>query len=163
MLKALPSGKKRLLIDIGKQTLDLIEEKRVVATYPISSSKFGVGMENGSHRTPTGRFQIIRKIGAGSPEWMIFKGRKRTGKLADPGGDEDLILTRILWLDGLDPENSNTRERYIYIHGTNQEDLIGSAASHGCIRLCNRDIIELFDMVSPGTLVDIRAPSPTET
>lgn len=158
MSKALPSGKKRLLIDIEKQTLDLIEGECTIATYPISSSKFGVGMENGSFRTPTGRFQILEKIGVGTPEGMIFKGRKQTGKLADPGGDEDLILTRILWLDGLDPENRNTRDRHIYIHGTNQEGLIGTAASHGCIRLNNRDIIELFDLVTPGSLVEIRGP-----
>jgi hypothetical protein len=88
---------------------------------------------------------------------MCFKGRKPTGVIASPGGEEDLILSRILWLEGLDPENSNTRDRYIYIHGTNQEDLIGTPASHGCIRLRNNQMIELFDLVEEGTPLLIKA------
>ena len=77
--------------------------------------------------------------------------------LAQPGGDDDHVLTRILWLEGIDPENVNTRERYIYIHGTNQEELIGTPASHGCIRLCNRAMLELFELAETGMLVEIRA------
>jgi lipoprotein-anchoring transpeptidase ErfK/SrfK len=86
---------------------------------------------------------------------MVFKGRIPTGKIAAPGGEEDLILTRILWLEGLDLENRNSRERYIYIHGTNQEDLIGTPASHGCIRLKNQEMIDLHDRVTIGTKVHI--------
>jgi lipoprotein-anchoring transpeptidase ErfK/SrfK len=88
---------------------------------------------------------------------MIFKGRVPTGVLAQPGGDDDHVLTRILWLEGIDPENVNTRERYIYIHGTNQEELIGTPASHGCIRLRNRAMLELFELAETGMLVEIRA------
>jgi lipoprotein-anchoring transpeptidase ErfK/SrfK len=87
---------------------------------------------------------------------MIFKGRVPTGEIATPGGDEDLVLSRILWLEGLDANNNNTRDRYIYIHGTNQEDLIGTPASHGCIRLCNQDMIELYGRIPNHTEVFIR-------
>ena len=86
---------------------------------------------------------------------MIFVGRVPTGEIAIRGGHEDLILTRILWLEGLDLNNANTRDRYIYIHGTNQEELIGTPASHGCIRMRNRDIIDLFDQVTTDTEVKI--------
>ena len=88
---------------------------------------------------------------------MVFRGRLPTGNVADQGGDEDHVLTRILWLDGLDSTNANTRDRYIYIHGTNQEHLIGTAASHGCIRMRNADIIQLFEQVPAGTPVEITA------
>ena len=90
---------------------------------------------------------------------MIFKSRIPTGQLARigaDGGDEDLVLTRILWLEGLDPDNANTRDRYIYFHGTNREDLIGTPASHGCIRLRNAEMIDLYDRVSVGTRIEIR-------
>lgn len=89
--------------------------------------------------------------------WSIFKNRVPTGGIASPGGEEDLVLTRILWLEGIDPENANTRDRYIYFHGTNQEDLIGFPASHGCIRLRNYEMIDLFDQVAEGLHVEIRA------
>ncbi len=87
---------------------------------------------------------------------MIFQGRQPTGHLAILGGEEDLILTRILWLEGLDPENSNTHDRHIYIHGTNQEHLIGIPASHGCIRLRNREMIDLFQRIESGTALTIQ-------
>lgn len=142
-------------IDTRRQTLDLLEGGAVTATYPVSTSKYGVGFEEGSFRTPTGHFRIAEKIGADAPEGMIFRGRVATGEISRQGGQEDLVLTRILWLEGLDPENANTRERYIYIHGTNQEHLIGTAASHGCIRLNNGALIDLFERVQEGTPVEI--------
>jgi lipoprotein-anchoring transpeptidase ErfK/SrfK len=134
----------------------MIEGEAVTATWPVSTSRFGLGFEEGSFRTPTGRFRIAEKIGEGAPAGMIFQSRIATGKVADQGGEEDLVLTRILWLEGLDPQNANTRQRYIYIHGTNQEHLIGTPASHGCIRLRNNDMIELFDRVREGTHVEIK-------
>jgi lipoprotein-anchoring transpeptidase ErfK/SrfK len=91
----------------------------------------------------------------GAPLWAEFKSRQPTGRIAEPGGEEDGVLTRILWLEGLDPENANTRGRYIYFHGTNREDLIGTPASHGCVRLRNEDMEELFDLVPEGTPVVI--------
>ena len=101
-------------------------------------------------------FQIAEKIGDGELPWMTFRGRIPTGEIASPGGEEDLILSRILWLTGIDPKNANTRDRYIYIHGTNQEERIGERASHGCIRLRNLDMIELFNRVNIGDFVEIR-------
>ena len=147
----------RLLIDTEAQTLQVLGEEGLIATYPVSTSKFGLGFQEGSFRTPTGRFRIAEKIGEEAPPWMIFKSRLQIGRLADPGGEEDLVLTRILWLEGLDPENENTRDRYIYIHGTNQEELIGTPASHGCVRLRNDDMIELFNRVPEGAPVEITA------
>lgn len=144
-----------IVIEIERQVLELRNGEQLAATYPISSSRFGLGSEEGSFRTPTGCFRVCEKIGDNVPAWMVFKGRIPTGKIAAPGGEEDLILTRILWLEGLDLENSNSRERYIYIHGTNQEDLIGTPASHGCIRLKNQEMIDLHDRVTIGTEVHI--------
>ena len=135
----------------------MIEGEVVTATWPVSTSRFGLGFEEGSFRTPTGRFRIAEKIGEGAPAGMIFRSRIATGKVAEQGGDEDLVLTRILWIEGLDPQNANTRQRYIYIHGTNQENLIGTPASHGCIRLRNYDIIDLFDRVREGNHVEIKS------
>ncbi|MFZ4116004.1 MAG: L,D-transpeptidase family protein [Chthoniobacterales bacterium] len=150
-----------LKISIPQQRLEVFEEKNGIATkkpfasYPISSSQFGLGTEPESFRTPLGKFIIEKKIGEGAPERMIFKARKPTGVIADLGGEEDYVLTRILWLSGLEPENANTRDRFIYIHGTNQEDRLGSPASHGCIRLANAAVIELFDVVEEGDFVEI--------
>lgn len=144
-----------LRVDVGRQTLQLLEEGRITASYPVSTSRFGLGFEEGSFRTPTGRFRISEKIGEGEPSGMVFRGRVPTGTVSPQGGTDDLVLTRILWLEGADPENANTKERYIYIHGTNQEHLIGTAASHGCIRLRNADMIDLFGRIAEGTAVEI--------
>ena len=145
-------------MDVGRQIAELFSSGgSLLASWPVSTSLFGMGHQEGSFRTPTGRFRIAERIGEGSPPWMIFKGRVPTGVLAQPGGDDDHVLTRILWLEGIDPENVNTRERYIYIHGTNQEELIGTPASHGCIRLRNRAMLELFELAETGMLVEIRA------
>lgn len=142
-------------VDIPRQMLDLRHRGEAVKSWPVSTSRFGVGFEPGSFKTPTGHFTVQEKIGADAPLWMEFKSRQPTGNLAAPGGEQDGILTRILWLSGLDEQNANTRDRYIYFHGTNREDLIGTPASHGCIRLRNADIAELFDLVPEGTRVVI--------
>ncbi len=112
-------------------------------------------MRGADDRTPTGRFVISEAIGDGAEPWTVFESRVPTGEVTTPGGAHDGVLTRILWLDGLDPENANSRDRYIYIHGTNQEALIGTPASHGCVRMRNADVVELFDRVGPGTPVQI--------
>lgn len=142
-------------VSVPDQTLELREGDRVVASYPVSTSKFGLGTQPGSYRTPTGRFEIGEMIGADAPAWAVFKARRPTGVIAAPGGEEDGILSRILWLHGLDPHNANTRDRYVYIHGTNQEALIGTPASHGCVRMRNADVIDFFARVRPGTPVEI--------
>lgn len=146
-----------LRVDVKRQVMELVSGGRVIASYPISTSRFGLGSEPGSYKTPTGRFRVAEKIGDGAAPGSVFKSRLPTGEIAEEGGEEDKILTRILWLDGLDPENANSRERYIYIHGTNQERLIGTPASHGCVRMRNSDIVELFDQVPVGTPVEIIA------
>jgi len=139
-------------ISVSRQTLTLHgpgpEERR---EYPVSTSRFGLGTEPGSFKTPPGRFEISKKIGDGAALGAVFKGRVPTGEAGGASNSEDLVQTRILWLHGLDPENANTRERYIYIHGTNHEEEIGRPASHGCIRMRNADVAELYEIVAEGT------------
>ncbi len=146
---------RRIVVDVETQTLRVMEGTSEIATFPVSTSRFGLGFKEGSFRTPTGRFIIREKIGDDAPAWTIFKARQNTGELAVPEGEEDHVLTRILTLDGLDPQNSNTLDRYVYIHGTNQEALIGTPASHGCVRLRNNDMIELYEMATCGMSVEI--------
>jgi phosphoserine phosphatase len=147
----------RIDISLDRQELDLFRDDGLVRTYRISSAEKGMGFEEGSFRTPTGRFAIAGKIGEGEPIRTRFDARVPVG-IWDPHDDNDgdLVLTRILRLDGLDEENANTMDRYIYIHGTNRENLVGAPASHGCIRLANADMIELFDQVDDGSEVSIR-------
>lgn len=152
------SSVRKIHVSISRQELELCEGGRVVQRYPVSTSAFGIGTENGSFKTPTGRFAISEKIGHGVAPGTIFKGRiaiSETGKPADESQSDDLVLTRILRLDGLEPHNANTRERFIYIHGTNHESSIGSPTSHGCVRMRNADIIALFGAVEEGDLVEI--------
>ncbi len=144
-----------LRVDVARQTLHFLLNGVVVKSWPVSTSKFGLGAEPGSMKTPLGKFRICEKIGDGEPAWAVFKSRRPTGEIASPGGDDDGILSRILWLEGMEEANRNTKDRYIYFHGTNQEHLVGKPASHGCIRLKNEDIIELFGLVPPGTGVEI--------
>jgi L,D-transpeptidase YbiS len=124
--------------------------------YPISSSRFGLGTKEGSMETPLGKFRIAEKIGEGAPAGTVFKARVAL-KPNDPfPNTEDLVTSRILWLDGLGKRNANTHARFIYIHGTKHEDKIGTPDSHGCIRMRNDDVIELFDLVDEDTPVTIR-------
>jgi len=108
-------------------------------------------------KTPTGRFRIAEKIGAGMPAGTVFKGREPVKVTKTAMRDADLVMTRILWLDGLDPGNANTHERFIYIHGTNHEESLGQPASHGCIRMRRADLLELFELVDVDTPVAIKA------
>jgi len=151
------SAQAKIDISVSKQRLTLKLGRKKVGEYPVSTSRFGLGTEEGSLRTPTGRFRIAEKIGDGLPQGTVFKSRrpvKATKKLLQT---EDLIMTRILWLDGLDPGNANTHERFIYIHGTNHEESIGKPVSHGCIRMKNADLVELYKLVDVDTPVAIRA------
>ncbi len=146
----------RLEISMDRQSLDLYVHEIHTKRFDISTSEKGMGFGQGSLRTPTGRFVISEKIGDGEPLYTRFDARVPVG-MWNPGEDTDadFILTRILRLDGLDPENANTLARYVYIHGTNREDLVGQPASHGCIRLRNREMLELFDLVEAGAHVEI--------
>lgn len=148
----------KILIRGSEQNLLVLQGDTIVAAFPVSTSRFGFGFEEGSQKTPTGRFRISEKIGAEMPANTVFTERRpleveRVSWSADP----DLITSRILWLEGVDSSNANSKDRYIYIHGTNQEHLIGEPASHGCVRMRNADVIELFDLVRTGTEVEIIA------
>jgi len=145
----------KIRISVRRQKLVLKSGRKKLVEYPISTSRFGLGSKEGSFKTPTGKFRIADKIGDGMPAGTVFKSRrpvKATKKLLR---EEDLVMTRILWLDGLERRNENTHDRYIYIHGTNHEEKIGTPASHGCIRMKNADLLELFEQVAVGTPVEI--------
>jgi lipoprotein-anchoring transpeptidase ErfK/SrfK len=154
---AAPQTTSEIEISIGAQRLTLKRGKTTVRSYPISTSRFGIGMEEGSFKTPTGRFRIVEKIGDAAPRGTIFRGRVPLDPTDPVPPTEDLVMSRILWLDGLDDDNANTRSRFIYIHGTKHEHKIGQPDSHGCVRMRNVDVIELFDLVETGTHVLIRA------
>ena len=156
-----------IIVDISEQRLYLYNNDNLVQSFPVSTSKYGEGQIENSFKTPLGLHEIKIKIGDKAPINTIFTARVNTNKTAEiqitPNDTEDdFVTSRILWLDGL--ENGINRgfgvdsySRYIYIHGTHEEGLIGQKASHGCIRMFNNDVIDLFDMVSEGTKVQIRA------
>lgn len=127
-----------------------------IASYPVSTSKFGLGDRPGSRATPLGRMEIAKKIGGGQPAGMKFRHRRATGEIVRvnaPGRDP--IVSRILWLKGLEAQNRNTYRRTIYIHGTAEEWKIGTPASYGCVRMKSRDVIKLFNTVGVGAKVEI--------
>ena len=148
----------RIEVCVTDQTLRLLDQDELIAGYSVSTSRHGVGFEEGSFKTPLGFFQVAEKIGYDAPRGTIFKSRQAVGIWsadAVQDADTDLVLSRILWLDGLDEDNGSTLARYIYIHGTNHEGLIGRPASCGCVRMRNDDVIDLFERVPEGTPVTI--------
>ena len=157
--------KKRIDIDLSRQSLRLLEGRTLLREYRVSTAEKGAGEKSGSFQTPRGRHKIRAKIGRGAPPGAVFVSRRFTGELYSKELREryparDWILTRILWLSGLEPGKNRLRDvdtmrRYIYLHGTPDETPLGKPGSHGCVRMANRDIVELFDLVKPGTEVDI--------
>jgi len=148
----------RFRVRIPAQTVEVLRETSVLWAAPVSTSAFGCGETPDSLHTPRGLHEVVEKIGAGAPLGAVFKSREFSGRIwtpAEPKSEEDLILTRILWLGGCEPANLNSHKRYIYFHGTNHEAEIGVPASHGCIRLRNADIVTLFDYAQVGTPVEI--------
>lgn len=144
----------RIEVTIGNQRVRLIKGHVVAREWPCSTSKFGVGFTEGSYKTPLGRFIIKEKHGDGADIGTIFKARQPVGMwVPEMDTMSDFVLTRILWLQGLEARNANTFQRYIYIHGTHDEKSIGRPGSHGCVRMKNRDVMELFDLVSVGSPV----------
>ena len=148
---------KTLHISVRDQRLTVKAGSESIRTYQISTSQFGIGSEEGSTKTPIGHFRIGQKIGDKVLSRTVFRNREPIDQTEPPSADDDLVMSRILWLDGLEEHNANTRDRYIYIHGTNHEHKIGEPASHGCIRMTNADVIELFDLVDEQTPVVIEA------
>ena len=156
----------RIRISLPQQTLELHDDRGdLLRRYPVSTAARGPGERWGSECTPRGRHIIRAKIGADAPLNTVFKGRRPTGELwsaelgaANPG--RDWILTRILWLSGKEPGRNrlgdvDSMRRYIYLHGTPDSEPLGIPLSHGCVRMRNADILELFDLVPPYTPVDI--------
>lgn len=154
--RGLPPDGVLLLVYAGRQCMDVVVNGQCVKRYSISTSRVGLGNQPGSQRTPRGLHRVAERVGEGEPLGREFVGRRPTARVfgADqwckPDGDG--VLSRILWLDGLEcglnqGGGVDSRSRYIYIHGTNQEHLLGQPASHGCIRMFNRDVVELFDFV----------------
>ena len=146
----------KIEISVRDQRLTLRNGRKKVAAYPVSTSRFGLGSKKGSFKTPTGKFRVAEKIGEEMPPGTVFKSRRPVKATKKMLRKDDLVMTRILWLDGLEPRNANTYDRYVYIHGTNHEEEIGTATSHGCVRMRNADVIELFERVEEGTPVEIR-------
>ena len=154
-------------IDISKQRLFLLDNMEIVRSYPISSSKYGEGSTQNSFKTPLGNHVIKEMIGNNAIKNTIFTSRINTNRQAEiihdeAKSDNDYITTRIMWLDGQEEGKNKGKgvdsyQRYIYIHGTHEEGLIGQKASHGCIRMFNSDVIELFNDVKKGTKVYIKA------
>jgi lipoprotein-anchoring transpeptidase ErfK/SrfK len=147
---------KKIEISIRDQTLTVTQDGGNLRSYPISSSRFGLGSEEGSMKTPLGEFQIAEKIGHDMPSGTIFKSRVPLQPEDPLPETDDWVTSRILWLDGLEEHNANTHDRFVYIHGTKHENRLGTPDSHGCIRMRNADVIELFQLVDEGTLVLIR-------
>jgi hypothetical protein len=150
----------RVVVSIADQAMDVYARNQVVGHYLVSTSKFGIGDSRGTYRTPLGRLEIAKKIGAGARVGAVFKNRRPTGEVLVPDAPgRDPIVTRILWLKGLERENADAFGRYIYIHGTPEERNIGRPASFGCIRMRSADIVRLFATVGVGAKVEI-VPGP---
>jgi lipoprotein-anchoring transpeptidase ErfK/SrfK len=153
---ATPDTRHRIVVSIPEQRLALLDNGVLVATYPVSTSKFAIGDAPGSRATPLGELQIEKKIGGNAALGTVFKDRRPTGEILVPDAPgRDPIVTRILWLRGLEAQNANAYGRYIYIHGTAEERNIGKRASYGCIRMRSRDVIQLYDVVGWGARVTI--------
>jgi lipoprotein-anchoring transpeptidase ErfK/SrfK len=157
----------RLEIDLGRQEMAVRNAGgALLRRYPVSTSKYGAGEQNGSFCTPRGAHVIRARIGAGQPVNSVFVRRRPTGEIWTPElyasfPGRDWILTRILWLSGCEPGRNrwgpvDTMRRYVYIHGTHEFAELGKPGSIGCVRMASRDIVELFDLVPPGAAVEIR-------
>ena len=153
---AAPDTQHHIVVSTRDQKLAVLDRGNLMAVYPVSTSKFGLGDSRGSRFTPLGQLQIAEKIGDSAAPGAVFKDRRRTGEIVlanSPGRDP--IVTRILWLRGLEAQNANAFGRDIYIHGTPEEWKIGSPASYGCIRMRSSDIIQLYNIVGVGAAVTI--------
>jgi len=145
-----------IVISIPEQRMLVFDGEQPIAQFQVSTSRFCLGDRPGSHGTPLGELEIARKIGGGAPAGAVFKNQHPTGEIIQPGTPgRDPIVSRILWLRGLEDCNRNAYSRYIYIHGTAAEGSIGTPASFGCIRMRSADVIQLYDIVGIGAKVEI--------
>ena len=145
-----------LVVSVPEQTLALVEGGVVREKFAVSTSKFGLGDNPNSYATPLGSLKIASKIGGNAPLGTVFKSRRPTGEILAPNAPgRDPIVSRILWLRGLESTNARAYSRGIYIHGTPVEKLIGRPVSYGCIRMRSRDVARLYSMVSVGTKIEI--------
>jgi lipoprotein-anchoring transpeptidase ErfK/SrfK len=145
-----------IVVSVPDQTLALIDDGVVIARFPVSTSKFGLGDGSGSYATPLGTMAIASKIGANAPLGTVFKNRRPTGEVLRPNAPgRDPIVSRILWLRGLEKQNARAYSRNIYIHGTPEERFIGRPASFGCIRMRSRDVAQVFNSVGVGTRIEV--------
>ena len=150
-------------VDVNKQQLTLLQDDITLASYAVSTAKNGIGQQNGSECTPSGWHTVRAKIGLNAAENTVFAGRRDTGEifseaLRENHPERDWILTRILWLSGLEQGKNrggevDTMRRYIYIHGCPDSDSFSKPSSHGCVKMRNKDIIELFNNIDAGTRV----------
>ena len=148
----------KIIVSVAAQRLELRSDSgELLFAAPCSTGAAGTGSEEGSGRTPLGRFCICSKPGETAPLLTVFRGRLPVGLHPQASRGEDAILSRILCLHGLEPHNANTRARFIYIHGTADTARLGTPVSHGCIRLSPQDAATLFDLVPLGTQVIIEA------
>ena len=148
-----------MVVSVPEQRMALYEHGKLMRTYDVSTSRFCLSSSPNTNGTPLGKMEIAKKIGGGQPAGMKFKSRRPTGEIVRvnaPGRDP--IVSRILWLKGLETGNRSTYDRYIYIHGTPQEQLLGTRASYGCVRMASRDITWLYDRIGTGAKVDIVLP-----
>jgi len=145
-----------VIVSVPDQSMVVLQNGVPIARYAVSTSKYGLGDSNGRYTTPLGNLEVAKKIGDNAPMGAVFKGRRWTGEVLHPNAwGRDPIVTRILWLRGLDFGNRNAYNRGIYIHGTPVENLIGRPASYGCIRMRSRDVVRLFDTVGVGAKISI--------
>lgn len=156
-----------IVVKISEQKLYLMNGNEVSKTYAVSTSRYGIGNRIKSNKTPLGTHRIVQKIGEGAPLGAIFDSKRRyTGEIStiyidDTRLSENYELTRIIWLEGMEPginkgKGIDSYKRLIYIHGTAEEGLIGTPASIGCIRMKNSDVVELFNLVNIGMIVEIK-------
>lgn len=155
----------QISVSIGAQRLRLLDGDAILMDFPVSTAAKGAGERMGSECTPRGRHVVRAKIGAGAPPGSVFVGRRLTGerfhpRMREQHPERDWILTRILWLSGVEPGRNrlgdvDTMRRFIYIHGCPEDTVLGSPGSHGCIRMRNADVIALFERVPVGTPVVI--------
>jgi lipoprotein-anchoring transpeptidase ErfK/SrfK len=151
-----PPTKGDVVVSVKDQKLGIYSQGKLTKEYIISTSKFGLGDQKGSNRTPLGQHEVIAKIGKGLPPGAVLKSRRWNGEVLKPNAPgRDPIVSRILWLRGMETTNKNAFNRFIYIHGTPEENRLGKPASYGCVRMGMKDVVDLFDNVNVGAKVVI--------